>query len=80
MMLYSIQRQKNPLIGHGTRKYKHFQFLTDDVGDPKLIEHFGGLLALGKVAPNWRKFKEMVNRALPRYDETIPMDLEFDDN
>lgn len=67
---------KNPSI-EGKRHYKHFQFLSDQVGEPRLIEHFGGLIALGRVAPNWRKFKEMVERAYPKNGTNLMLELDF---
>ena len=62
---------RNPKTEKGFREHKHFQFLTDEIGEPKLIEFFGGLIALAKATTNWRKYKEMVNRAYPKYDETF---------
>lgn len=33
-------RRKNPVVNdRGRRKHKHFQWLTDDMGDPKLKQH-----------------------------------------
>lgn len=68
---------KNPKE-NGKRKRKHFQFLTDEIGEPRLLEHFGGLIALGRVAPNWRKFKELVERAFPKNGENLVLPLGFD--
>ena len=71
-------RQKNPAIKRGYRKQKHHQWLTGEIGIPKLKEHLIGLIALMKAAPNWRRFLDMVNRVYPKYGDTIQMD--FEDN
>lgn len=51
----------------GRLKHKMFQRLTEDVGDPKLREHLASVVALMKAADTWKQFKDMLNRALPRY-------------
>jgi len=71
-------KARNP-SKEGKRKHKHFQFLSDEVGEPRLIEHFGGLIALGRVATNWRKYKEMVERAYPKSGDNLMLDLDFND-
>jgi len=58
-------RQKNPVVRPGHRKHKHFQWLTDDIGDPRLREHLSSLVALMKAADSWDQFCGMVDRALP---------------
>lgn len=62
-------RQKNPIVKPGRRKHKHFQWLTDDIGDPRLREHLSSLIALMKAADTWDQFYGMVERALPQYSE-----------
>jgi hypothetical protein len=54
-----------------------FQFLTDDVGSPKLADHFKEVLALMRASRNWKEFYTLLDRALPRFGET--MQLPFDD-
>jgi hypothetical protein len=56
-----------PRYESGRLKHKMFQRLTEDVGDPKLREHLASVVALMKAADTWHQFKEMINRALPRY-------------
>jgi len=58
--------KKNPRLSAGYRKHKYFQWLTDDYGIPKLREHLAAVIALMRVAPDWRKFMDMLNRALPK--------------
>lgn len=73
-------KTRNPKNETGHREYKHFQFLTDDIGEPRLREFFGGLIALSKATSNWRKYIEMVNRAYPRYGDTLFIPFDYDEN
>lgn len=68
LLLKELER-KNPKNEKGYREFKHFQFLTDEVGEPQLREFFGGLIALAKASPNWRKYYAMVNRAYPKFNQ-----------
>ena len=70
----------NPVTDKGYRKKRHHQWLTGDIGHPKLREHLAGVIALMRAAPNWRKFMEMINRALPRHNETLPIEFRDDDD
>jgi len=76
-------RRKNPVNEKGRRKHKLFQWLTEDVGHPRLREHLAAVIALMKAAPNWGVFMRMVQRALPKHDETgwlfdVDSDLDAD--
>ena len=59
--------EKNPKNEKGYRNHKHFQFLTDEIGEPKLMEFFGGLIALAKASTSWKKYIQLVERAYPKY-------------
>ena len=69
-------KQKNPSIAPGRRKYRHFQWLTGDVGHPKLREHLIGVMALMRAAPNWTVFERSLQRAYPKLNETIPLAMD----
>lgn len=62
----------NPKNEKGYRKHKHFQRLTEDVGDPALRAHLASVITLMKVSDDWDGFKVLMNRALPRYP-TMPL-------
>ena len=62
-------RRKNPVVAKGRRKHKHFQWLTDDIGDPALKQHLWNLITLMKAANSWEDFYPMVQRALPAYSK-----------
>lgn len=67
-------RVKNPPNDKGQRRVKHHQFLTPEIGHPKLQEHIFALIALLKASGLDRvRFENMVNVALPRYGHTIPI-------
>lgn len=57
----------NPRID-GNRRAKHHQWLTEDVGHPKLKEHLLKVITLMQAASSWDEFKSLVNRALPKQD------------
>jgi hypothetical protein len=73
-------KRKNPKNEKGNREFKHFQFLTDEVGEPRLREFFGGLIALAKANTKWRNYISMVNRAYPVYGKTLDIGFPEDDN
>lgn len=59
--------KRNPRLPSGHRRHKQFQYLSTNFGHPRLREHLASVVTLMKVASTWRKFKEMLNRALPTY-------------
>ena len=69
-------KRKNPKTKSGYRKHKHFQWLTEDVGDPRLREHLASVITLMKASGDWGNFKRMIDRALPRYDHNYELPLD----
>lgn len=57
--------RKNPPTQKGTRKYKHHQWLTDDIGNPHLEKQVAVVTALMRISPDWRAFKRNFARAFP---------------
>ena len=68
-------RKRTPRLPSGHRPHKFFQWFTPDVGHPKLKEHLASVMTLMKVGPTWNRFYANLNRALPKQNETISMDL-----
>jgi hypothetical protein len=62
-------KQKNPKVG-GKRKHKLFQWLTGDIGDPKLRSHLDGVLALMRASDSWQQFRQFLKKAFPKYETT----------
>jgi hypothetical protein len=58
-------KRKNPPIRPGYRRYKNFQFLTADVGDPHLERIIIATTALMRASTSWAKFKRLLERAIP---------------
>jgi hypothetical protein len=65
-----------PRDDKGRLKHKLFQRLTVEVGSPKLREHLASVVALMKAADKWGQFVTMINRALPRYNDTAFLPFE----
>lgn len=76
-LLKELER-KNPKNDRGYREYKHFSFLTDEIGEPKLREFFGGLIALAKASTSWKKYISLVERAYPANGDQV--ELFFDED
>ena len=70
-------RRITPKDVKGRRKHRYHQRLTEDIGHPALREHLASVITLMKASTNWRRFYAMLNRALPRWDSTLPMALDF---
>ena len=58
-------KRKNPPIRPGYRRYKNFQFLTTDVGNPHLERLIIATTALMRAAKSWAGFKRMLQVAVP---------------
>ena len=69
-------RRKNPAQPHGTRRHRHHQWFTPNVGHPRLREHLAGVIALMRAASSWSAFRRSLDRALPKKNETIPLALD----
>lgn len=68
-------REKNPVAETGRRTHKHHQWFNSDKGHPKLKEHISGVIALLRAAEDWQSFKRGIDRAYPKFGETIQMQL-----
>lgn len=68
-------RSKNPPLPAGRRRRTHHQWFTPDYGHPKLKEHINAVTALMRASSNWATFKRNMNRAFPKINTTLPMDL-----
>lgn len=64
----------------GRRKRKHFQWLTNNLGYPKLREHLGAVTATMKLSSDWHDFKTKLDRNYPRIGKPTQLSLEFADD
>ncbi len=58
-------RRINPANERGQRKHKHFQWLTQQIGYQKLVQHLAAVTTLMKVFDDYDSFKVALDRALP---------------
>ena len=68
-------QQRTPKDKKGRRKHRFQQLLTEDIGHPKLQEHLMKTEVLMDASPNYPTFHRLLQRALPKEGETIPMDI-----
>jgi len=65
-------RELNPVKNKKTwrRGAAHFQYLSAEIGQPDLRDHFLQLMPLMRASDNWPKFLKLLNRAIP--DPVLP--------
>jgi hypothetical protein len=66
---------RNPRDEKGHRKAKHHQFLTDDYGHPALAQLLFAIMGFMRVSETWDEFMALVNKAYPRREDTLQLDL-----
>lgn len=69
-------KKLNPKTDKGFRKHKYHQWLTQDIGHPRLREHITAVIALMKASTTWSGFHRLLQRALPKQNDTIELLLE----
>jgi hypothetical protein len=67
---------RNPSDGHGHRRHKHFQYLSDDYGDPRLRAHLDRVVFLMSACTSWPEFERLLDRAAPRVSAVPELDLQ----
>lgn len=60
-------RRKNPTVAPGQRKHRHFQWLTENIGDPRLREHLWKVIGIMQAFDEWDAFYAKLNRIMPRF-------------
>ena len=73
-------KKVTPRSDTGNLRHKFFQRLTTNIGYPRLREHLGSVVTIMKLSNSWREFMENLDRLHPKYGDTIPMELTFDDD
>lgn len=59
------------------RKYKHHQFLTEDVGHPDLQAHLIKLIGLMQASTDWDMFKQLFGRVFMKSADGVQQKLSF---
>jgi hypothetical protein len=67
-------QELNPTT-EGRRKDRHHQFFTRDYGFPELKQHILNVIFLMKGSENWKTFHNLLNRAAPKYGDTMELDF-----
>jgi len=71
-------RNRNPVVYKTKRRrWKHFQFLSEDIGQPDLRDHLLQLIAIMKASANWSIFQRLFQRAFRREDEPEQLEMPF---
>ncbi len=73
-------KEVNPKQESGRRKHKYFQWLTSNVGYPKLREHLGSVVTIMKLSNDWYDFQAKLDRLHPSYKKPTQLSLEFADD
>jgi len=68
-------RERTPKDEKGRRMHRFHQLLTEDIGHPKLQEHIVKATVLMDASANYPAFHRLLQRALPKFGETIPLDI-----
>lgn len=59
-------RARNPVVYRGgTRKHRHHQLLTQQIGNPHLEKQVASVTTLMRVSGNWNMFKRLFDKAFP---------------
>ena len=69
-------KRKNPSDGHGRRKSRHTQWLTEDIGHPALAQHMYATIGLMRAHNDWRSFQSFFKRAFPKKGENLALALD----
>ncbi len=68
-------QKNNPSISPGRRKWKHHQFLSEDIGNIHLEKHLVKVITLMQASENWNGFIKNFNRVFGIVDQ---MELDFE--
>jgi len=71
-VLEELQR-KNPSDGHGRRKVKHTQWLTEDIGHPALAQHMYATIGAMRAHNDWNSFLAFFKRAYPKKGDNLAL-------
>lgn len=79
-LIFNELQRVNPKNESGNRSYRHHQFLTEDIGKPKLKQHLEAVHALAVASNyNWKVFMDMLDRVYPTQNQFLYIDFDWDD-
>lgn len=62
-------QDKNPVTPSGRRRYRHHQFLTQNIGNPHLRQHLYAVTNLMRGCSNWSSFMTVLDACYPVANE-----------
>jgi hypothetical protein len=62
---------RNPQDERGTRRHRHHQFFTEDVGHPALAQHLSNVITIMQGYDHWEPMMKHMNRALPKKNQEV---------
>ena len=68
-------KKKTPKNENGMNKNRFHQWLTTDVGHPALSQHLYAVIGLMRTCQSWGQFMRLLNRAFPKKNEQMFLDL-----
>lgn len=74
-VLEELQRL-NPPTESGYRKYKHYRYLTPEVGHPALSSRLQELIGMARASETWEGFYRTVQRHYPKQTGTLYLPFE----
>jgi hypothetical protein len=69
-------QKRNPSDGHGRRKSKHTQWLTENIGHPALAQHMYATIGAMRAHADWESFLAFFKRAYPKKGENLALALD----
>ena len=73
--------KKNPKNENGNRSKKHHQYLSREVGLPKLKQHLEAVHALSVASKyNWLEFMRLMDAVYPRQYQQLEIDFDFEEH
>lgn len=79
LVLAELDR-RNPRNDNGNRSKKHHQYLSREVGLPKLKQHLEAVHAIAMVAKyDWVTFMQFMDRAYPKQYQQLNIDFDFEE-
>jgi hypothetical protein len=75
----AVLRKITPRDDRGRTKHRYHQRLTLDLGVPELTEHLSNVIILMKASAGWNNFYRLIQRALPKFNENIPLPFDEED-
>ncbi|WP_051240022.1 P63C domain-containing protein [Pontibacillus halophilus] len=70
-------QKNNPVVAPGRRRWRHHQFLTEDIGNIHLEKHLLKVTTLMQASDNWEEFNKKFNRVFGLVDQ-LELNLDND--